>query len=104
MPASGLVDPARENAVLTGVVEAISAGPELGPLAARIAGLIVAATATDVCFVHVLDDSGAALTLAGATPPFDAAVGSVRLLVGEAVSGWGARHDQPATLTHGTES
>ena len=40
-----------ENALLAGVVEAISAGLELGPLAARIAGLIVAATGADVCFV-----------------------------------------------------
>ena len=61
-------DPEGENALLAGVVEAISAGLELGPLAARIAGLIVAATATDVCFVH--DDSGTALTLASAAPPF----------------------------------
>jgi len=60
-------DPEGENALLAGVVEAISAGLELGSLAARIAGLIVAATATDVCFVHVLDDSGTALTLTGAT-------------------------------------
>jgi hypothetical protein len=34
-----------ENVLLAGVVEAISAGLELGPLAARIAGLIVTATA-----------------------------------------------------------
>ena len=61
-------DPEGENALLAGVVEAISAGLELGPLAARIAGLIVAATATDVCFVHVLDDSGTALTLTGVNP------------------------------------
>jgi signal transduction histidine kinase len=99
----GFADSEDENALLAGVVEAISAGPELGPVAARIAGLIVAATATDVCFVHVLDDSGAALTLAGATPPFDAAVGSVRLLVGEGVSGWVARHGEPVTITDGKQ-
>jgi hypothetical protein len=40
-------------------------------MASKIAELIVAATATDVCFVHVIDDSGTSLTLAGATPPFD---------------------------------
>ena len=84
-------DPEGGNALLAGVVEAISAGLELGPLAARIAGLIVAATATDVCFVHVLDDSDRSLTLAGATPPFDSEVGKIRLPLGSGVSGWVAR-------------
>ena len=31
--------------------------------------MITAATASDVCFVHVLDDTERSLTLAGATPP-----------------------------------
>ena len=78
-----------------------------GPLAARIAGLIVAATATDVCFVHVLDDGGSALTLTGVnpqTPPFDAAVGRVRLLLGEGVTGWVASHGQPVTITDHKEA
>jgi two-component system, NarL family, sensor kinase len=104
MPASGLVDPARENALLTGVVEAISAGPELRPLAARIAQLIVAATATDVCFVHVLDDSGSTLTLAGATPPFDKAVGRIQLMLGEGVGGWVASHNEAVTITDHKEA
>jgi len=93
-----------ENVLLAGVVEAISAGLELGPLAARIAGLIVTATATDVCFVHVLDDSGTALTLTGATPPFDAAVGRVHLLLGEGVTGWVASHGEPVTITDHKEA
>ena len=97
-------DPQGENALLAGVVEAISAGLELGLLAARIAGLIVAATATDVCFVHVLDDSGTALTLTGATPPFDAAVGRIRLLLGEGVTGWVASHGEPVTITDHKEA
>jgi two-component system, NarL family, sensor kinase len=86
------------------VVEAISAGPELGPLAARIAQLIVEATATDVCFVHVLDDSGSALTLAGATPPFDAAAGGIRLLLSEGISGWVASRNEPVTITDHKEA
>ena len=93
-----------ENVLLAGVVEAISAGLELGPLAARIAGLIVTATATDVCFVHVLDDGGTALTLTGATPPFDAAVGRVHLPLGEGVTGWVASHGEPVTITDHKEA
>ncbi len=84
-----------ENALLTGVVEAISAGPEIGPLADRVAALVVDATPADVCFVHVLDDNGSALTLSGATPPFGNIVGKVRMLVGEGVSGRVARSGEP---------
>ena len=100
----GLADPERENALLVGIIEAISARPELGPLAAGVARLIVEATATDVCFVHVLDDGGGALTLTGATPPFERQVGRIRLPVGEGVSGWVASHRKPAVIAAGKET
>jgi two-component system, NarL family, sensor kinase len=103
-PGLGLPDPERENALLIGIIEAISAGPALEPLATRVAGLIVEATGTDVCFVHVLDDGGGALTLTGATPPFDSQVGRIRLPVGEGVSGWVASHHEPAVLASGKEA
>jgi two-component system, NarL family, sensor kinase len=94
----GLADPERENALLVGIIDAISAGPELLPLASSVAQLIVYATETDVCYVHVLDDSGGSLTLAGATPPFDSQVGRVRLPLGEGVAGWVASHRRPAVI------
>ena len=75
-----------------------------GPLATSVARLIVEATATDVCFVHVLDDNGGALTLMGATPPFDRQVGRIRLPVGEGVSGWVASHRTPAVIAAGKEA
>jgi two-component system, NarL family, sensor kinase len=100
----GLADPERENALLVGLIEAISAGPQLGPLSARVAQLIVDATATDACFVHMLDDSGGSLTLTGATPPFDRQVGRIRLPLGEGISGWVATHREPVIITSGKES
>ncbi|TNC25808.1 GAF domain-containing sensor histidine kinase [Amycolatopsis alkalitolerans] len=99
----GLADPGRENALLVGIIEAISAGPELTLLAARVAPLIAEATNTDVCFVHVLDDTDRSLTLAGATPPFDDQVGAVRLPLGEGVAGWAASHGQPVVLVEHKE-
>lgn len=102
--ALGLADAQQENQLLVGIIEAISAGPEVGPLAANTARLIVAATATDVCFVHVLDDTGTSLTLAGATPPLDAQVGKVRLGLGEGVTGWVASHRQPVVIAENKEA
>jgi len=69
-----LVDADRALALLRELIQAASSGPGVEPLAAAAARMITAATATDVCFVHVVDDSGRSLTLAGATPPFDGQV------------------------------
>ena len=100
----GLTDTERENALLVGIIEAISAGPDLQALAGSVARLIVEATTTDVCFVHVLDDNGGALTLMGATPPYDRQAGRIRLPVGEGVSGWVASHRKPAVIASGKET
>lgn len=107
-PLSGLpllwhADPDRENALLVRTIEALSAGPWVEPTAAAVARLIVEATGTDVCFVHVLDDSERSLTLAGATPPFDAQAGRIRLQLGSGVTGWVASHRQPAVIVENKE-
>ncbi len=77
-----LVDTDRELALLRELIQAASTGPGVEPLAAAAARMITAATGTDVCFVHVLDDSDRSLTLAGATPPFDGAGGKDPAAVG----------------------
>ena len=66
-----LVDADRELALLRELIQAASSGPGVEPLAEAAARMITAATGTDVCFVHVLDDAERSLTLTGATPPFD---------------------------------
>ncbi|OBB11853.1 ATPase [Mycolicibacterium setense] len=94
----------RELALLRELIRAASSGPGVEPLAAAAARMITEATATDVCFVHVLDDSDRALTLAGATPPFDAEIGKIRLPLGQGISGWVASHRQPVVIGHDKES
>ncbi|EUA51949.1 GAF domain protein [Mycobacterium xenopi 3993] len=66
--------------------------------------MITEATGTDVCLVHVLDDTGRSLTLAGATPPFDRQVGQVRLPLGCGISGWVASRRQPAVISDAKQS
>ncbi len=103
-PGLGLADPARENALLVAIIEAISTGVELGPLAAKVARLIVEATATDVCFVHLFDEVTGMLTLAGATPPFEDQVGRVQLPLGGGITGWVASHHRPVVIVEHKES
>ncbi len=100
----GLADPERENAVLLDIIEATSRGPGVEPVAAAVARVITEATATDVCFVHVLDDTDRSLTLVGATPPFDSQVGVVRLPLGQGVTGWVASHREPVVIAQDKES
>jgi two-component system NarL family sensor kinase len=99
-----LVDADRELALLRELIQAASSGPGVEPLAAAAARMITAATATDVCFVHVLDDTERSLTLTGATPPFDSEVGKIRLPLGQGVSGWVASYRKPVVIIHDKES
>ncbi|BBY95876.1 sensor histidine kinase [Mycobacterium gallinarum] len=99
-----LVDTDRELALLRELIQAASKGPGVEPLAAAAARMITAATASDVCFVHVLDDSDRSLTLAGATPPFDAEVGKIRLPLGRGISGWVASHREPVVIRQDKEA
>ncbi|SEH92981.1 Histidine kinase-, DNA gyrase B-, and HSP90-like ATPase [Mycolicibacterium rutilum] len=94
----------RELALLRELIQAASKGPGVEPLAAAAARMITAATASDVCFVHVLDDTDRSLTLAGATPPFDAEIGKIRLPLGQGISGWVASNREPVVITQDKES
>ncbi|WP_422749414.1 GAF domain-containing protein [Mycobacterium sp. WMMD1722] len=94
----------RELALLRELIQAASSGPGVEPLAAAAARMITDATATDVCFVHVLDDSDRSLTLTGATPPFDSEVGKIRLPLGQGISGWVANHREPVVIADDKES
>ena len=99
-----LVEADRELALLRELIQAASSGPGVEPLAAAAARMITDATGTDVCFVHVLDDSDRSLTLAGATPPFDRQVGQIRLPLGAGISGWVASHRESVVITEKKES
>lgn len=103
-PVRGLVDRDGEVALLLDVITLTATGPTVEPLAAKVARLITDATATDVCFVHVLDDAEGSLTLLGATPPFDEQVGRVRMPIGLGVTGWVAEHRTPVVLPDGKAS
>lgn len=94
----GLADAEQEARLLSRVVETISAGLDLDDVVQGVAGLVTETTNTDVCFVHLLDDTGTRLQLRGATPPFHSLAGRVELPVGEGVSGWVAAHGEPVVI------
>jgi two-component system, NarL family, sensor kinase len=94
------VDADREAQLLFRVIDTISAGLDLDRMLQGVATLVTETTATDVCFVHLLDEKGRVLRLRGATPPFDGLAGQIELAVGEGVSGWVAEHGEPVVIVN----
>lgn len=88
----------RENHLLRRIIDITSGRQELHVVANHVAAVVTATTGADVCFVHVLDEDGQRLVLAGATPPFDGLAGTVTLGIGEGVAGWVAAHGEPAVV------
>ena len=64
----------------------------------QVAVVVTESTASDVCFVHVLDETRQRLVLMGATPPFSSLSGTVELELGEGVAGWVALNAEPAIV------
>jgi two-component system NarL family sensor kinase len=88
----------RWESLLARAVEITGAERELGEVMGRVAELITEAMEADACFVHLLDESGEKLVLAGATPPFRHLVGTIELRLGEGVAGWVAQTGRPAVV------
>jgi signal transduction histidine kinase len=84
--------------LLEHIIEVTSADLDVHEVAQRVAALVTAATRSDVCFVHLVDEELRRVVLAGATPPFDEQVGSVQLALGEGIAGWVAKNAQPAVV------
>jgi len=84
--------------LLEHIIEVTSADLDVREVSQRVAGLVTAATRSDVCFVHLVDEELRRVVLAGATPPFDEQVGSVQLALGEGIAGWVAQHAEPAVV------
>ncbi len=84
--------------LLRQIIEVTAADLGLREVACRVAALVTEATASDVCFVHLVDEERGRVVLAGATAPFDELVGTIELPLGEGVAGWVAAHAEPAVV------
>ncbi|MBA2752458.1 MAG: GAF domain-containing protein, partial [Actinobacteria bacterium] len=80
------------------IIELTSTDLEVTEVIQRVATLVTAATGSDVCFVHLVDEEHRRVVLAGATPPFDELVGTVELPLGEGIAGWVALHGEATVV------
>ena len=97
-PAPAPGQPNGSLELLEHIIQVTSADLDVREVCQRVAALVTAATKSDVCFVHLVDEELSRLTLVGATPPFDAQVGIVQLALGEGIAGWVARNAEPAVV------
>jgi two-component system NarL family sensor kinase len=92
-------DDAAWSALLRQIIDLSAEEHNLRVLLRRVAELVVAVTAADACFVHVVDRDAAEVVLLGATPvDFEPMVGHVRLPIGEGVAGWVAQRGRVALV------
>jgi two-component system NarL family sensor kinase len=87
-----------ENRLLRRVIETITSNLDLDTLLASLIDLVTEATRGDACFLFLWDPDEEQLVLRAASPEFEGAVGSVRLRLGEGVSGWVAENREVVAI------
>jgi two-component system, NarL family, sensor kinase len=87
-----------ENRLLRRVIETITSNLDLNTLLASLIDLVTEATRGDACFLLLWDADEEQLVLRAAPPAFEGAVGSVRLRLGEGVSGWVAENREVVAI------
>ncbi len=87
-----------DPALLRQIITVVTSSLDLAQLVQGVADVIVAASRTDACFVHLLEIERGGLVLAGASPPLGEAVGRIRLALGEGVTGWVAARGQSVVI------
>ncbi len=87
---------ALERDTLYAVIGAIAQGPELERVLPPIVEVLTGATGCHACFVYLLE--GERLRLRAASRVFADAVGRVELGIDEGLTGWVARHREPAFI------
>lgn len=76
----------------------VSSGLSLDEVLGDVVGLAVQATACDACLVYLLDSTSCELVLQASLAPHAAALGHLRVRVGEGVTGWVAEHKAVVAL------
>jgi two-component system, response regulator PdtaR len=84
----GALESASHAEVLHRISRIVSSGSSVDEVLGQVVGMAVQATACDACLVYVLDHSTGELILRASQVPHEGDIGSLRLRVGEGVTGW----------------
>lgn len=88
--------PSVATDTLYAIIGAVAEGPDLDRVLRAVVDLLVQATSCHACFVYLREDDE--LRIRAASPVFAHVVGRVALRMDEGLTGWVARHRQPAFI------
>jgi signal transduction protein with GAF and PtsI domain len=88
----------QELMMLRKVAEYVSSNLELEELLARIVKMVTEITSADSCFIYLYDAPHHELVLRASSNPRTKSVGTIRLKLGEGVTGWAAKEKTPVAL------
>jgi GAF domain-containing protein len=90
--------PASHVSLLHKVSGIVSSGASVEQMLRELIGLAVEVTGCDACLVYLLEEATGEVVLRASQLPHDAEIGSLRLRMGEGVTGWVAQHRSVVTL------
>lgn len=92
----GALDPSEELNLLHKITHIIGSTLELKPMLQEIVSLVTSVTKADACFLYLREQSS--LVLSASKTPHPGEVGSLRLSMGEGITGWVAQHKKPLAI------
>jgi GAF domain-containing protein len=77
----------------------VSSSLTLKQMLDELVGLVVSVTSCDACLVYLLEESAGEIVLCATQLPHATEIGTIRLKVGEGVTGWVAQHQSVVALS-----
>ena len=96
--ASGSLDQSEELDLLHQITHIIGSTLELQPMLQEIVALVTRLTKADGCFLYLHEPAQKMLVLSASKTPHPGEVGSLRLKMGEGLTGWVAQHRKPLAI------
>ncbi len=89
----------NDTSILHCISGIVSSKLSLDEMLGEVVGLTIQATACDACLVYLFDHAANEVVLRASQVPHAAALGNLRLKVGEGITGWVAEHQSVVALS-----
>lgn len=86
-------------ALLHRISNIVSSDQDLESILNELVGLTMKVTHSDACLVYLIDHSSNEIVLSASQLPHDAEIGTVRMKMGEGITGWVAVHNSVVALS-----
>src|SRR5579862_2962724 len=91
--------PSSQIALLHRISSIVSSELSLDEMLGEIVGLTAQVTGCDACLVYLIESENGEVVLRASQVPHAAALGNLRMKLGEGVTGWVAQHKSVVALS-----